>query len=250
MGGETLTMRRHELNLDDYDTDKVTNGYLATYDPVLAPYVDRELKMLELGVHRGGSLRLWRDYFARGEITGVDSDLPENVAFGERVQAFQGDQGDTAFLTGVARRVAPDGFDVIIDDASHLGEVTKRSFWHLFEHHLKPGGLYVIEDWGTGYWSDWPDGRAVSPDAGAVRPVDRARARLLRWASERLGGRSGVPLASHDAGMVGFIKQLVDEQGAADMTRRQMVGTSTRVSRFKNLLIAPSIVFVTKAGGD
>jgi hypothetical protein len=236
-------MRRHELNLDDYDTDKVLHGYLETYDPVLAPYVDQDVKLLELGVHRGGSLHLWRDYFARGEVTGVDIDLPEGFEPGERVEVFQGDQGDTAFLTGVARRVAPGGFDVIIDDASHLGEVTKRSFWHLFDHHLKPGGLYVIEDWGTGYWSDWPDGGPTSPNGSA-------RARLLRWASAHLDERSGARFPSHDYGMVGFIKQLVDEQGAADMTRRQLVGTSTRISRFKTLTVAPSIVFVTKADGD
>jgi hypothetical protein len=23
--------------------------------------------------------------------------------------------------------------------------------------------LYVIEDWGTGYWDDWPDGKMVDP---------------------------------------------------------------------------------------
>jgi hypothetical protein len=50
----------------------------------------------------------------------------------------------------------------------------------LFDHHLKPGGLFAIEDWGTGYWEAWPDGRA--------------------W-------RANEP---HHAGMVGFIKELID----------------------------------------
>jgi spermidine synthase len=54
----------------------------------------------------------------------------------------------------VARKTAPEGFDIIIDDASHFGDLTKIAFWHLFDNHLKPSGLYVIEDWGTGYWSD------------------------------------------------------------------------------------------------
>jgi hypothetical protein len=27
------------------------------------------------------------------------------------------------------------------------------------DHHLKSGGLYMIEYWGTGNWNDWPDGR-------------------------------------------------------------------------------------------
>ncbi len=233
-------MRRHELNLDGYDSDKVDSGYLEMYDPVLAPYVDQDVKLLELGVHRGGSLLLWRDYFARGDVTGVDIDLPEDFEPTDRIGMFRGDQADTAFLTGMARQVAPDGFDIIIDDASHLGEVTKRSFWHLFDHHLKPGGLYVIEDWGTGYWSDWPDGDPSIPKNGR-------RARLLRWVSARLDERFGARFPSPDYGMVGFVKELIDEVGAADMTRRHKAGTSTRASRIKTLTVAPSIVFVTKA---
>jgi hypothetical protein len=115
--------------------------------------------LLELGVHEGASLLLWRDYFPHGTVAGIDIELPKNFESTERVHLFEGSQGDTGFLSEVARRVAPDGFDIIIDDASHMGELTRTSFWHLFDHHLKSGGLYVIEYWGTGYWDHWPDGR-------------------------------------------------------------------------------------------
>jgi 23S rRNA U2552 (ribose-2'-O)-methylase RlmE/FtsJ len=232
-------MRRHELNLDDYDTDKVPHGYLETYDAVLAPYLDRALKLLELGIHRGGSLHLWRDYFPRGEITGVDIELPTGFIPGERVQMFQGDQADVAFLSTLAQQAAPDGFDVIIDDASHIAAMTERAFWFLFDHHLRPGGLYVIEDWGTGYWADWPDGQAITPFADV-------RGRLMRRIPQRFSGRLGIPFPSHDYGTVGFIKQLVDEQGATDRTRARSTGVGTRGSKFAQILITPSIVFVTK----
>ena len=59
---------------------------------------------------------------------------------------------------------APGGFDIIIDDASHIGELTKTTFWHLFDHHLKPGGLYAIEDWGTGYLDDFSDGKKIQSE--------------------------------------------------------------------------------------
>jgi hypothetical protein len=45
--------------------------------------------------------------------------------------------------------------------------------------------------------------------------------------------------------MVGFIKELVDEQGAASVTMGRPVGES-RASRFTQLVITPSIVFVSK----
>jgi hypothetical protein len=47
---------------------------------------------------------------------------------------------------------APGELDLIIDDCSHLYQPTKNSFEVAFPY-LKPGGLYVIEDWG---WAHWP----------------------------------------------------------------------------------------------
>ena len=159
----SINMRSKQLNLHAYDTDKIQNNYLEVYDPILSPWADKDVKLLEVGVHKGGSLQLWRDYFPRGTIVGIDLELPEDFFPGERIQLFKGSQADTKFLSEVAMGVAPEGFDIIIDDASHIGELTKTTFWHLFQHHLKPGGLYAIEDWGTGYLEDFPDGKRFDP---------------------------------------------------------------------------------------
>jgi hypothetical protein len=59
---------------------------------------------------------------------------------------------------------------------------------------LKPGGLYIVEDWMTGYWGDWPDGSRFQEYETVIEP-----------------GEIENRLPSHDAGMVGFIKRLVDE---------------------------------------
>lgn len=132
---------------------------------MFAPWVEKRINLLEIGVDKGGSLRLWQDYFPHGNIVGIDWEPPKDFVPGERIQIFKGSQDDEQFLSRVANQAAPDGFDIIIDDASHVGELTKRTFWHLFDNHLKPGGLYVIEDWGTGYWDDWPDGKAINREA-------------------------------------------------------------------------------------
>ena len=224
-------MRSHELCLDRYDTDKVRNGYLQWYDPILQPLIGQKITLLELGVLHGGSLRLWRDYFPGGTVVGIDRHLPNDVADEERIHMFQGRQDDTAFLSDVARKTAPSGFDVIIDDASHIGSATKVAFWHLFDNHLKSSGLYAIEDWGTGYWDDWPDGRSYRPEPHRAGPE----------AADSRG-----PWPSHTFGMVGFIKELVDEQGAGDLTRARLAGTASRQSKFERMVITPSIVFITK----
>src|SRR5437868_13384546 len=204
-------MRSKQLDLATYDTDKIKHYYLEVYDPVLAPWADKDVKLLEIGIHRGGSLKLWRDYFPRASITGIDLKLPDGFIPGERIQLFQGSQSDTRFLSEVAGKIAPDGFDIIIDDASHIGELSKTTFWHLFDHHLKPGGLYAIEDWGTGYFDDFPDGKKFDP----VTPLG---SRVQSLGSEGLGSSAKVPFPCHAYGMVGFVKELVDEQGAASVT--------------------------------
>lgn len=231
-------MRRKQLSLERYDTDKIANRYLEWYDPILQPLVDQEVKVLEIGVDAGGSLLLWRDYFPKGTITGVDVKLPEGLSDEDRIQLFRGSQSDTTFLSDVAAKTAPDGFDIIIDDASHIGALTKVAFWHLFDNHLKPSGLYVIEDWGTGYWDDWPDGKTFRTE----RPSRSMWLKLLR----RLRLAPKMSWRNHSYGMVGFIKELVDEQGAADLTQARLTGTPVRESRFEKMVITPSIVFITK----
>lgn len=236
-------MRSQQLPLTRYDSDKIANRYLEHYDPILEPWLEKELVLLELGVHNGGSLLLWKDYFPLGTIVGIDITLPAGFHPPERVHLFEGSQGDRRFLSRVAKEVAPGGFDIIIDDASHIGELTKLAFWHLFDNHLKPGGLYVIEDWGTGYWEDWPDGKSVK----RVRAFPPGPGRNFLWRRIARKLRPKAPMRSHDYGTVGFIKQLIDEQGAHDVTRVMEKGKPQRRSKFENLVVTPSIVFIKKA---
>jgi SAM-dependent methyltransferase len=211
-----MRRRSEELELGRYDTDKVANGYLRIYDRIFEPLIDRPVKLLELGVRSGGSLRLWRDYFPRGIVAGLDVEPLPSAQDEERLKVYRGQQEDTMLLSRIAAEVAPDGFDIVIDDASHIAAPTRTCFWHLFDRHLKSGGLFAIEDWGTGYWDRWPDGRA--------------------W-------RAGEP---HLAGMVGFIKELVDEQGAHDLTRGWYDQPWERSSRFESIYLLPSIAVVTR----
>ncbi len=236
-------MRSQELDLNRYDTDKIAHGYMEIYDYVLEPWVGREVTLLELGVHKGGSLLLWRDYFPSGTIVGIDIRIPENFK-AERVYLFEANQADTQLLSKVAREVAPDGFDIIIDDASHIGLLTKRSFWHLFDNHLKPGGIYSIEDWGTGYWDDWPDGRSVKSSL-----LLKLRKRLASKVTFLSRGRLKVPFPCHSYGMVGFVKELIDEQGIADLQRARSRNKPGRESKFSYMIVTPHIVFVKKVPG-
>jgi hypothetical protein len=68
--------------------------------------------------------------------------------------------------------------------------------------------------------------------------------RLLRPA-KRLFNRK--QFHSHDYGLVGFVKELVDECGMADITRPDRGTPPYRASKFKEMRILPGQVFIVKA---
>jgi len=239
-------IRSQQLLLTQYDSDKITNGYLRWYDPMFEPWVNKKINLLELGVYKGGSLLLWRDYFPYATVVGIDLNLPKDFKPGNRIHLFEGSQTDLQFLSRTANEIAPDGFDIIIDDASHIGELTKTAFWHLFDNHLKPNGLYAIEDWGTGYLDDWPDGKGLDLETYS-EPKSRDG---LSWLNRLKKVWTKTPLRSHSHGMVGFIKQLIDEQGAGNATKRKLEGKPKRGSRFENMLITPGVVFISKTAHE
>jgi hypothetical protein len=196
--------------------------------------------VLEIGVARGGSLRLWRDWFPRGSIVGLDLLAVEIDDPSGRIHVYRGAQEDYELLDRIARERAPGGFDIVLDDASHVGELTRRTFWHLFAHHLKPGGLYCIEDWGTAYWDDWPDGRRWSPpDDSPLGGAWNAHAPLAP------GKRR---IESHEFGLAGMVKELVDDVAAADATKAGPAAPAARVSRIAKLVIEPGLVVAVKRG--
>jgi SAM-dependent methyltransferase len=224
------------LTVNTYDTDK-SQLYLNNYENHFGHMADRPIRLLELGVHKGGSLLMWKDYFTRGEIAGLDVKPVEVEDKSGRIRVYAGDQRDTQLLDRIGRQCAPDGFDIVIDDASHIAAFTKVSFWHLFEHHLKPGGVFVIEDWRVGYWDAWPDGASFEPGSEAKSG----------WLG-RLRRRPNGHLPSHCYGMVGLIKELMDELGIDAITNPARNGRPPqRVPRFRHMEIFPGQVFVVKA---
>ena len=194
---------------------------MPNYEPFFAPLVGKKIRLLELGIHEGASLRFWRDYFENATIVGLDCNAVDiNDATG-MIHVYQGYQQDTELLDRIVKEQAPDGFDVVIDDCSHIGRFARIGFWHIFQNHLKPGGLYAIEDWGTGYWPwpKWPDGGRFKPKSIRVSRGDRlmeSLSRDLSHAFPQFPRITAIPLRfhstipSHQHGMVGFVKELLD----------------------------------------
>ena len=135
-----------------HGTDKASTGhdYLNFLEPFFSRMRDKPIRLLEIGVHRGASLRTWAEYFPNAEIVGVDV-LPWCKRYeGGRVTVELADQSNIEHLTPIG--VARGPFDIIVEDGSHLWEHQVTSLKTLFPF-LKDGGFYVAEDLQTNYGS-------------------------------------------------------------------------------------------------
>jgi cephalosporin hydroxylase len=132
-----------------YGSDKQRkngHGYTEFYEKYFQDIKDSSLNILELGVREGYSLKMWNEYFTKSIIWGIDNNTENKCpdSFNEpRVKFFIGDQTDEKFLSKLNDNSG--GFDIIIDDASHISPYTIKSFQILYPL-LNFGGLYIIED--------------------------------------------------------------------------------------------------------
>lgn len=141
----------------NYGTDKSDeiHNYCVKYEKYLPFERYNKLNILEIGVLNGKSLKTWKNYFYRSQILGIDINPDCKKYQEENVFVEIGSQADSVFLKDIVRQYGP--FDMILDDGSHMNEHVIFSFEHLFES-LKSGGVYIIEDVGTSYWSDYGGG--------------------------------------------------------------------------------------------
>jgi demethylmacrocin O-methyltransferase len=132
-----------------YDTDKGPKRHLYTerYRQLIGPMRMQLKSVVEIGIHKGASLRLWQRYLPNATIVGLDLAPPPGLNL-PGVEMYAGDQSDTAFLATVIDRHGP--FDLVIDDGSHIASHIRTSFDAFFPA-VRPGGWYVIEDLETAY---------------------------------------------------------------------------------------------------
>lgn len=134
----------------DPATDKDSRGhdYLNRYAHHFAPYRDRVMRILEIGVWQGVSLELWARYFTKAQIHGADNDLSRCKVANPRVRLWEVNQSVSESLINMARNLGP--WTIIIDDGSHLPGDQLTTFKALWPF-LMSGGLYCIEDLHVNY---------------------------------------------------------------------------------------------------
>ena len=130
---KTLKQLSMELN---YPSDKDTShNYLPVYQEEFTQ--TENIKILELGVYTGGSLKLWQGFFINSELHGVESikrnddPIPGVMHWGNYQDLC--DEFDDNY------------FDYIVNDSLHYAEDQIEAF-DLYYSKVKPGGKFFMED--------------------------------------------------------------------------------------------------------
>ena len=139
--GRPVTGTMQELALRCGTSKATGHSYMPVYEAML-PERQFPVRLLEIGVYRGESIRMWLEWFAHPDtmVYGVDT-CPESVLHDPRYVYHACDQRDAVLGT----LFPPESLDVIVDDACHDPPAQRRSF-ELLWPALKPGGQYWIED--------------------------------------------------------------------------------------------------------
>lgn len=178
-------LRTYFLNNSSQDLHK-WHHYFEIYDQWFSGYRSQTgLRVLEIGVYRGGSLKMWREYFhPETTIVGLDIDSDCKVYENPDAKIFVeiGDQADASFLKRVTDKFGP--FDIIIDDGGHTTAQQTISFNFLYAHGLNDGGVYLVEDLHSNYWPQFQDAELSFVDF--VKPLaDRLHEPYLNSHTER-----------------------------------------------------------------
>lgn len=161
LDGVNFVVDMSPVNRRPSDSDAFTivkgDSYLRFYES-LAETV-RPRTILELGIFEGGSYVFFDKLFGPERMSAVDiREKPVAALLGyisgkpNRHAHFATSQSDEAALRRIVSEELGGQLDLVIDDASHAYEHTKRSFEILFPL-LARGGLYIIEDWA---WAHHP----------------------------------------------------------------------------------------------
>jgi SAM-dependent methyltransferase len=141
--GRRLSLTEMSVN---YPTDKNYTGhnFIEIYDRLFAPVRDTLTRFFEIGILQGTSHLLWRDYFPKAKIFGLDIRDYSDISAGTGIETYVADQSNRDELQGFINRHGSE-FDVILDDGGHAMDHQQVSLGFLFQH-VKPGGYFIIED--------------------------------------------------------------------------------------------------------
>ena len=147
----------------DYQPSSTADRFYLLKNPDAVPgFLDRIREfaggvIVELGIAEGGSVALLAIAAKPRKLVALELEQRSVEPLGELISSrglsdavhlhFGVDQADRSSIARLLRAdIGDEPIDLVIDDASHKLAPTRSSFETIFPR-LRPGGLYVIEDW-------------------------------------------------------------------------------------------------------
>lgn len=162
VGADIASKYNYEGNIIGFFADNTIgvvhkwHHYIPIYDRYFSNFRGKNVRFLEIGVSKGGSLQMWRKYFGPAAVIyGIDIDPACRIYDGVAGNVRIGSQDDAVFLKSVIDEMG--GIDIVLDDGSHHMKHIPVSLEVLFGR-LSDGGLYMIEDLHSAYWRSYGGG--------------------------------------------------------------------------------------------
>ncbi len=128
-------------------TDKSSkyHNYLVFYEQFFKSYRDNTFTLIEAGIGKGQSIKMWESYFPNANIIACDINYFPNIF--KNASLFIGDASDQFFLHAILLANPP---FIFVDDASHKWSHQILTFEEAFAF-IEPGGFYICEDIHTSF---------------------------------------------------------------------------------------------------
>lgn len=130
----------HEIGMETGTDKAIYHGFTHVYDNIFSPIRNENLKLLEVGIASGASVKMWEEYFPNAKIYAADI-FDYKYLDNEKTKTFIMNQEVEEDLMKV-----DNDFDIIIDDGGHTMKQQQNSLKILFTQKLKSGGYYILED--------------------------------------------------------------------------------------------------------
>jgi len=140
--------------VDNKRTDKNTvHSYLELYQNLLEKKRTTAKNVLEVGICRGGSIKLWHDFFTNATVYGLDIIDINNIWDGiknDRIKLYRNDAYDEMFFknTFLDKNIK---CDFMLDDGPHTLE-SMIKFIKLYSQIMTDDGILIIEDVQSWHW--------------------------------------------------------------------------------------------------
>lgn len=165
----------HELGIHHHTDKAVYHLFTVIYDTWFSKLRDEQIRLLEIGVLLGGSLRMWEEYFPNAELHGADIDDRSECAT-SRIRIHQTDQTKSDQL-----QLLPRDCHIIVDDGGHTMLQQQLTLTTLFDSHLLPGGTYILEDLHTSDVEHYPKwaGYGSNPNNNTLKLLEDLQRGIL-----------------------------------------------------------------------